>query len=400
MENRITCVFGTDGTCTSASATNYFYDPQGQRVGKQQADTMEDYVYDPQGHIISVHDGSANLLRAELHTPEGRHVATWNPSANYGPLFWNHVDWLGTHRVRTDSTGTAREWCSDTPYGMNLACTPGDTSPMHFTGKQRDYETGLDNFGARYFGGGNSLGRFVTPDPLLNSGRPDDPQSWNRYAYVNNNPLRYNDPFGLYKWANACDEANDSACKADRDRFRAWYAGLKNAAGNLEEGSNERKQLDKEIKRIGEEDKGNVKIAFGDAGQDANGNPNAGRTFGNTITLNLNALSKLASSWGKSLGYDQSQTAALFLSLGIGLVGHEGAHLSASGFLGLSLMMHTERTALFGESATDQGLHYTDLIYKLWNESWAKVDVGTREELRNEKIQDELERQAGKEPPK
>ena|SRR5271157_461575 len=74
--------------------------------------------------------------------------------------------------------------------------------------------------------------------------------------------------------------------------------------------------------------------------------------------------------------------------------------LSASGFLGLSLMMHTERTALFGESATDQRLHYTDLIYKLWNESWAKVDVGTREEFRNQGIQNELNRQGGKEPSK
>lgn len=78
-------------------------------------------------------------------------------------------------------------------------------------------ESGLDYFGARYMS--SAQGRFTSPDPLLNSGRPDDPQSWNRYAYVSNNPLKYRDPFGLYKWASNCDEANDSACKADRDRF-------------------------------------------------------------------------------------------------------------------------------------------------------------------------------------
>jgi hypothetical protein len=60
--------------------------PQGQRVGKQQGDTLEDYVYDPQGHITSLHDGSTNLLRAELYAGD-RHVATWNPNPNYGPLF-------------------------------------------------------------------------------------------------------------------------------------------------------------------------------------------------------------------------------------------------------------------------------------------------------------------------
>jgi RHS repeat-associated protein len=69
-----------------------------------------------------------------------------------------------------------------------------------FTGKPRDYESGLnlDFFGARYYGG--AQGRFTSPDPLLSSGRPWNPQSWNRYAYVLNNPLRYTDPLGLYVW--------------------------------------------------------------------------------------------------------------------------------------------------------------------------------------------------------
>jgi RHS repeat-associated protein len=201
-ENRLTCVLGTDGTCTSASATLYLYDAQGQRVGKQQANTLEDYVYDPQGHITSVYyNGAASASRAELYTPEGRHVATWNPSANYGPLFWNHADWLGTERVRTDSTGTAREWCSDTPYGMNLACTTflSDLSPMHFTGKQRDAESNLDFFDARYYQ--SPIGRFMTPDwsespTSIPYASLPYPQSLNLYSYVQNNPLSKTDPNG------------------------------------------------------------------------------------------------------------------------------------------------------------------------------------------------------------
>jgi len=180
----------------------YFYDPQGQRVGKQQGNTLEDYVYDPQGHIISVHDGSGNLLRSELYTPQGRHVATWNSTLNTNQnivgLFYNHADWLGTERVRTNSSATAFEWCTDTPYGMNLTCTPGDTSPMHFTGKQRDAETGLDDFGARYFGGGNNLGRFMTPDPSRLSAFIESPQTWNMYSYAYNNPLSLVDKNGAW----------------------------------------------------------------------------------------------------------------------------------------------------------------------------------------------------------
>ena len=60
---------------------------------------------------------------------------------------------------------------------------------MHFTGKQRDYESNLDNFGARYFGGGNNLGRFMIPDPTRLSAFIESPQTWNMYSYAYNNPL-------------------------------------------------------------------------------------------------------------------------------------------------------------------------------------------------------------------
>jgi RHS repeat-associated protein len=64
-----------------------------------------------------------------------------------------------------------------------------------FTSKERDAETGLDFFGARYFS--SAQGRFTSADPLLASGNPKDPQSWNRYAYGFNNPLRFIDPNGF-----------------------------------------------------------------------------------------------------------------------------------------------------------------------------------------------------------
>jgi RHS repeat-associated protein len=73
-----------------------------------------------------------------------------------------------------------------------------------YTGKERDAESGLDNFGARYYG--SSMGRFMSPDPggLLFQ-KPQDPQSWNLYAYARNNPLSNVDPTGL-----DCVYANDA----------------------------------------------------------------------------------------------------------------------------------------------------------------------------------------------
>ncbi|HEU4635760.1 MAG TPA: RHS repeat-associated core domain-containing protein, partial [Edaphobacter sp.] len=89
------------------------------------------------------------------------------------------------------------------------------------SGKERDSESGLDYFSARYYG--SSMGRFTSPDPLpwihWQHGNEDDqkrfeafianPQDLNMYAYVLNNPLNKTDPTGM----NACGTNNDSGCK-------------------------------------------------------------------------------------------------------------------------------------------------------------------------------------------
>lgn len=65
--------------------------------------------------------------------------------------------------------------------------------PLQFTGKERDSESGLDDFDARHYG--SSLGRFMQADPM--GGHVEDPQTLNRYAYVRNNPTSLTDPTGL-----------------------------------------------------------------------------------------------------------------------------------------------------------------------------------------------------------
>jgi RHS repeat-associated protein len=63
-----------------------------------------------------------------------------------------------------------------------------------FTGKERDSESRLDYFGARYYSW--AQGRLNSPDAPFADQNPEDPQSWNLYAYVRNNPLAYFDPSG------------------------------------------------------------------------------------------------------------------------------------------------------------------------------------------------------------
>jgi RHS repeat-associated protein len=62
------------------------------------------------------------------------------------------------------------------------------------TGKERDSESGNDYFGARYYA--SSMGRMLSPDPGNAGADPTNPQSWNMYSYVLNNPLIYTDPSG------------------------------------------------------------------------------------------------------------------------------------------------------------------------------------------------------------
>ncbi|MFN2529832.1 MAG: RHS repeat-associated core domain-containing protein [Pyrinomonadaceae bacterium] len=92
------------------------------------------------------------------------------------------------------------------PFGEELGAGTGgrttaqgysvsDGVRQHFTSKERDNETGLDYFGARYYS--STQGRFTSVDIA----GPDliNPQSLNKYAYTLNNPLRYVDPKGLYE---------------------------------------------------------------------------------------------------------------------------------------------------------------------------------------------------------
>ncbi len=74
------------------------------------------------------------------------------------------------------------------------------------TQKERDSETGLDYFLARYYS--STQGRFTSPDQPFADQYEDDPQSWNLYSYVGNNPLSFTDPFGLWKWAGTDDNGN------------------------------------------------------------------------------------------------------------------------------------------------------------------------------------------------
>jgi RHS repeat-associated protein len=92
--------------------------------------------------------------------------------------------------------------------------SPLDETPCAIlTGKERDNESGLDFFGARYYSGPH--GRFTSPDKPFADQDPLDPQSWNLYSYVRNNPLKFIDVTGeAIKYASGKLEVYSNTMRA------------------------------------------------------------------------------------------------------------------------------------------------------------------------------------------
>lgn len=108
--------------------------------------------------------------------------------------YYYHQDNLTSSCVLSGSAGSQTEVNAYYPFGRTQTASPQASFKVsrQFTGQIKDDETGLYYYNFRYYD--PELGRFVQADDRI----PDigNPQSYNRYSYVLNNPLRYNDPDG------------------------------------------------------------------------------------------------------------------------------------------------------------------------------------------------------------
>ncbi len=381
-ENRIIAVDG-------GQTASYVYDGGGQRIRKVSAAGTADYVYDLAGHAVTEVSGFGQWNRSEVYA-NGRHLATYNN----GTTYFTEGDWLGTERARVLASGELVETCTSLPFGDALECNgSADPSPHHLTGKERDTESGLDYFGARYYA--NALGIFVTPDPVMNSARPANPQSWNRYSYVANNPLRFRDPAGLWQWDNSKCGANEDECKKYKDEFRKAVTALQAARDNSKEGSADRKRLDKVLALIGkEDDKGKLHVGFDDK-LNYKGLTLSGLTLPNGrggINMTLNFA---------EVGDDPNARA--------GVVGHETQHgVDERGFfkaIGFSLeyvfssekRTQWEAQAFRTESSFYHGAGVDDTFNStpLWNNSWAKLDAKEIESKQSSAARKNAEQEVG-----
>ncbi len=252
-----------------------------------------EYVYGAAGELVSEYGGNAPVATLYLT-----------------------ADHLGSTRMVTNGSGTVTELRDYAPFGEELGAGVGprptgsalytglaypsvtaDANKVNFTSKERDAESGLDFFGARYMS--SAQGRFTSPDPIhIMPQKLLDPRQWNMYAYVRNNPLRLIDPTGMYVCGGTERECKDFEGARQRD--------LKSKTGSVHDAASAYGAAG---------DQNGVNVRFGDPGKNKAGNVTAG------LEADPNHPGLFRATADVVIRAGQSGTAL------DATVGHEGAHI-------------------------------------------------------------------------
>jgi len=151
------------------------------------------YIYSFDGKLLQVYDVYGHLLKDYICMGD-RLIAEYDyVGSRY--LYYT-PDQINTTRVVTDGVGNVVYSAVHDPYG-GIQQNPVSTydPQLKFSGKERDAESQLDYFGARYYD--RSQYRFISVDPICSSSHcPFSSQNWNLYSYCRSNPISYLDPDG------------------------------------------------------------------------------------------------------------------------------------------------------------------------------------------------------------
>jgi len=190
----------------ATSANGIVYDAENRQTQYTKSGQQTNYYfYDGDGHRVKKIDGTGTTVF--VYNAGGQLIAeyTSGPPTGSGTSYLTS-DHLGSTRVVMKQDGTVKARYDYLPFGEEIPSTVGgrssvagysaaDSTRQKFTQKERDNESGLDYFGARYYS--SAQGRFTSVDPItMKRARLIDPQRLNLYVYGRSNPLKYFDPNG------------------------------------------------------------------------------------------------------------------------------------------------------------------------------------------------------------
>jgi RHS repeat-associated protein len=203
--------YDSGGNMQSAPNQGFTYDAENRLIASTQPGTPSiSYAYDGDGQRVQKTVGGA--LTTYVYDAEGELAAEYGTPTDAQGTSYVSVDQLGSTRLLQQSLGTVRYYDyfpfgEDIPasqYGRGTGYASGvypasgpDFLSLKFTGKERDWESGLDFSQARYYSPWQ--GRFGGVDPENAGADSGSPQTYHGYAYVTNNPLVNTDPDGLEK---------------------------------------------------------------------------------------------------------------------------------------------------------------------------------------------------------
>jgi RHS repeat-associated protein len=287
------------------------------------------------------------------------------------------VDHLGSPRLITNSTDFTASTQSFAPFGAGGATNSG---ALQFTGQERDAanlgagSVALpDYFHARYYD--TDRGRFLSVDPIIDmKANLKNPQGWNRYAYVMNNPVRFTDPTGRY------------VCSGDADVCKTIEGGLqkmRESEAAMKQNDPKRAELHKVIMAYGKAGDATTKIKTVWVNpRDERGNPllpsnvmgQAGR--GGLVAVSL--MNIAAKAGGDSNG--------AFLILG-GTLTHEGDHELQPAVVSLPMgkspsllsLLFYETNAYTLEGAYYRGLGYGGMAPDPKQGAWGSATEACRQ---------------------
>ncbi len=184
----------------------------------------------PAGETLAETDLSGNINEEYIYFNGARIARVDRPS---GAVHYYFSDHLGSASVIADSLGNVELEQDFFPYGAIAYTSGSDPNHYKFTGKERDTESNLDTFGARYYT--SNIGRFMTPDwaakpvtvPYAKFG---DPQTLNLYAMVANNPESFadldgHDPPLAAPGAGLTPDGKPEDCANDQQKCEAQTSG-------------------------------------------------------------------------------------------------------------------------------------------------------------------------------
>jgi RHS repeat-associated protein len=151
------------------------------------------YFYDSGGKLLSEYDGTGVCVKDYLYLG-GKMIGEYVPTTS--SYYYYASDQINSTRMVTDAAGAVVHSAQYDPYG-GLYKTWVDTyhPKPGFSGKEREFGSEMDYFGARYYG--HRQYRFLSIDPIIKKNESlINPQLWNLYSYCGNNPIGFIDPDG------------------------------------------------------------------------------------------------------------------------------------------------------------------------------------------------------------